>query len=151
MRNQPIAMPGQREAGPVSPVITGGTWFEDEPAPDRRRSLVLQVRLPVSADELAAALYYDVGLTPADLATDEDVWGFAASAIVHHGMNAVELRADLITRDTAQGTLANPGWLEHCRRRVAEVTGVAAQAHGGVASVRALAEAAPLCPAVAKA
>jgi Protein of unknown function (DUF5131) len=46
--------------------------------------------------------------------------GFAA-AIVRHGMNAIELRADLILDATAQGTLVNPDWLEHCRRRIAEV------------------------------
>jgi hypothetical protein len=147
MHNQPTAMPGRADPGPVSPVIGGGLWFEDEPEEDRRRSLVLQLRLPVSADELAAALYYDDQLCPADLAADENVWGFAAAAIVQHGMNAIERRADLIGRDLAQGTLASSAWLEHCRRRVAEVTGAAPQARNGLACVRALAEAAAPCPA----
>jgi hypothetical protein len=122
MHNQPTVVPEWREAGPVSPVIAGGVWLEEEPEDDRRRSLVLHLRLPVSADELTTVLYYDEQLCPADLANDENVWGFAA-AIVQDGMNAIELRADLILRDKAQGTLANPAWLEHCRRRVAEVTG----------------------------
>jgi len=117
------AVLARHQAGPVSPVIGGGVWLEDEPEDGLRRALVLQLRLPVSADELAVALYYDEQLCPADLAADENVWGFAAAAIVQHGMNAIELRADLIVRDVARGRLANPAWLEHCRRRVAEVTG----------------------------
>lgn len=148
MHNQLTAtMPGRSDPGLVSPVIAGGLWLEDEPEEDRRRSLVLQLRLPVSADELAAALYYDDQLCPADLAADENVWGFTAAAIVQHGMNAIELRADLIGRDTAQGTLASPAWLEHCRRRVAEATGASPQARGGLARVRAVAEAVAPCPA----
>jgi hypothetical protein len=148
MHNQlTAAMPGRSDPGLVSPVIAGGVWFEDEPEPDQRRSLVLQLRLPVSADELAAALYYDDQLCPADLAADENVWGFAAAAIVQDGVNAVELRADLVARDAARGTLASPGWLEHCRRRVAEVTGAAPHARSGLARVRALAGTVAPCPA----
>src|SRR6266566_3384653 len=76
--NQPTAVPGQREAGPVSPVIAGGVWLGDD---DRDQPLVLQLQLPVSAEELAAALYDDDRLSPADLAADQNVWGFAAAAI----------------------------------------------------------------------
>jgi hypothetical protein len=123
MHDHAIAVLDRREASQVSPVIAGGMWLEDEPEDDRRRSLVLQLRLPVSADELAAAPYYGEQLCPADLADDENLWGFAAAAIVQDGMNAIELRADLIARDKARGTLANQGWREHFRRRVAEVTG----------------------------
>jgi hypothetical protein len=130
MHDQPSAVPERREAGPVSPVIAGGVWFEDEPEDDRRRSLVLQLRLPVSGDERAAALYYDEQLRPADLDDGENVWGFAAAAIVQDGMNAVELRADLILTDAARGTLANPAWLAHCRRRAVEVTGAARPGQG---------------------
>jgi hypothetical protein len=147
MHNQPTLVPDRRETGLVSPVIAGGVWFEDEPEPDRRRSLVLQLRLPVSAYELAAARYYDGQLCPADLAADENVWGFAAAAIVRHGMSAVELRAGLVPRDAALGRLASPGWLEHCRRRVAEVTGAALHARGGLAGVCALAGALAPCSA----
>ena len=67
------------EAGPVSPVIAREDgWLGDD---DRDQPLVLQLRLPVSAGEMAAALYGDEQLSPADLATDENVWGFAACAI----------------------------------------------------------------------
>jgi hypothetical protein len=148
MHNQlTAAMPGRADPGLVSPVIARGVWLEDEPEEDRQRSLVLQLRLPVSADELAAALYCDGQLCPADLAADENVWGFAAAAIVQHGMNAIELRADLVLRDSAHGTLASPAWLEHCRRRVAEVTGTAPQARNGLARVRSVTGAAAPCPA----
>lgn len=108
------------EAGPVSPVITREDgWLGDD---DRDQSLVLQLRLPVSADEMVAALYGDEQLSPADLAADENVWGFAACAIAQDGMNHIERRADQIAVEEAQGTLVNRAWLELCRRRVAEVT-----------------------------
>jgi hypothetical protein len=122
MHNQPTAVPERREADPVSPVIAGGVWLGDD---DRDQPFVLQLRLPVSAADLAAALYDDDQLSPADLAADENVWGFAAAAIVQDGMNAIERRADEIVRAEAWGTLANPAWLSVCRRRVAEVTGCA--------------------------
>lgn len=72
---------------------------------------------------MAAALYGDEQLSPADLAADENVRGFAACAIAQDGMNQIERRADQIAVEEAGGTLANPAWLELCRRRVAEVTG----------------------------
>jgi hypothetical protein len=75
---------------------------------------------------MAAALYGDEQLSPADLAADENVRGFAACAIAQDGMNQIERRADQIAVEEAGGTLANPAWLELCRRRVAEVTGAAA-------------------------
>jgi hypothetical protein len=48
--------------------------------------------------------------------------GFAAVAIVQDGLNAIQRRADEILVAEARGTLANPTWLEICRRRVAEAT-----------------------------
>lgn len=114
------------EARPVSPVITREDgWLGDD---DRDQPLVLQLRLPVSADEMTAALYGDEQLSPADLAADENVWGFAACAIAQAGMNHIERRADQIAVEEARGTLANPAWLELCRRRIAEVTGAASPA-----------------------
>jgi hypothetical protein len=93
MHNQPTAVPDPREAGPVSPVITGGNWLGDD---DLDQSLTLVLRMPVSAEELAVALYDDHQLRPADLAKDENVWGFAAVAIVQDGLNAIQRRADEI-------------------------------------------------------
>ena len=92
-----------------------------------------------------------------DLAKDENVWGFAAVAIVQDGLNAIQRRADEILVAEARGTLANPAWLATCRRRVAEVTGTILSghtAHGtapGLAQVRALTEAVSPCHAGAQA
>ncbi len=78
MRHQPTAVPIPQEASLVSPVITGGTWLGDD---DPNQSLALQLRLPVSPEELATGLYDDHQLCPDDLVKDESVWGFAA--VVH--------------------------------------------------------------------
>jgi hypothetical protein len=121
MQHNGTAAHERLEAGPASPVITEEDgWLGDD---DRDQPLVLQLRLPVSGGDMVAALYGDEQLSPADLASDENVWGFAACAIVQNGMVHVERRADQITTEEAQGTLANPTWLDLCRRRVAEVTG----------------------------
>jgi hypothetical protein len=136
-------VPDQQEPSPVSPVIAGGAWLGDD---DPRQSLTLQLRLLVSAEELAGTLYEDGQLRPADLVKDENVWGFAAVAIVQDGLNAIQRRADEILVAEARGTLASPAWLATCRRRVAEVTGAALPIHAangtvsGVAQVRALTE-----------
>src|SRR5579871_2435217 len=143
MRNERSAVPDQREAGPVSPVITGGHWLGDD---DPDQSLTLQLRLPVSAEELAAALYSDEYLGPADLTKDENVWGFAAVAIVQDGLKAIQHHRDEVLVAEARGTLGNPAWLATCRRRVAEVSGTllpSPTADGtvsGLARVRALTE-----------
>src|SRR5215471_14344224 len=137
MHNHAIAVPDRPEAGPVSPVVTGGAWLGDE---GRDQPLILQLRLPVSAEELAAALYFDDHLSPADLAADENVWAFAAVAIIQDGQNAIQARAAEILVAEARGTVGNPGWLELCRARVAEVTVPAEPTTGAVgpAPVRAL-------------
>jgi hypothetical protein len=148
MQDNGTAVLDRREAGPVSLVITREDgWLGDD---DRHQSLVLQLRLPISADELAAALYDDDGLCPADLAANQNVWGFAAVAIVQDGLNAIQRRAEEIAVAEMRGTLANPACLATCRRRVAEVTGTAPQAHSGPAAVRALTEAASPCHAGAQ-
>jgi hypothetical protein len=74
----------------VSPVIADGAWLGDD---GRHQPLVLQLRLPVSAEELAAALYGDDHLSPADLATDENTWAFAAVAITQDRLTAIQRRA----------------------------------------------------------
>jgi len=105
----------------ASPVISGENgWLGDD---GRDQPLTLRLRLPVSAGELAAALYHDDHLTPADLAKDQSVWALAALAIIQDGLNAIQRRADEILLTEARAALANPAWLELCRRRVAEVTG----------------------------
>jgi hypothetical protein len=114
------AVRARHQAGPVSPVISGENgWLGDD---GLDQPLTLQLKLPVSAGELAA-LYHDDHLTPADLAKDQSVWALAALAIIQDGLNAIQRRADEILLAEARGALANPAWLELCRRRVAEVTG----------------------------
>jgi hypothetical protein len=154
MRHQDMTKADQREAGPVSPIIAGGTWLGDD---DPNQSLTLQLRLPVSHEELATALYDDHQLCPDDLVKDESVWGFAAVAIVQDGLNTIQHRADEILVEEARGRLANPAWLAICRRRVAEVTGTALSgcaANGtasGLAQVQALTGPASPCHAGAQA
>ena len=104
----------------MSPVIAGGAWLGED---DRDQPLILQLRLPVSAAELATALYGDHYLSGVDLATDENVWALAAVAIVQDGLNAGQRRAGQLLVAEARGTLANPAWLAPCCHRVAEVTG----------------------------
>ncbi len=134
--NNGTAVLSRHQAGLVSPVIAGQDgWLGDD---DRDQPLTLQLRLPISAEELVTALYGDHQLCPADLAADENVWGFAALAIVQDGLNAIQRRADEILVAEARGALANPAWLATCRRRVAEVTGCTPQACGGLAQVKAL-------------
>lgn len=117
------AVRARHQGAPVSPVSSGEDgWLGDD---DRDQPLTLQLRLPVSAEELAAALYGDHQLSPADLATDVNVWAFAGLAIVQDRLNAIQRRTDEILVAEARGTLAKPEWLELCRRRVAEVTGCA--------------------------
>jgi hypothetical protein len=152
MRNHGTTNADQGEV-PVSPVITGGDWLGDD---DPRQSLTLQLRLPISAEELAAALYSDELLCSDDLAKDENVWGFAAVAIAQDGLNAIQRYRDEILVAEAHGTLANPAWLATCRRRVAEVTGTtqagraANGSASGLAQVRALTEAVSPCHAGAQ-
>jgi hypothetical protein len=110
----------RHQADPVSPVISDENgWPGDD---GRHQPLTLQLRLPVSAGELAAALYHDDHLTPADLAKDQSVWALAALAIIQDGLHANQRRADETLLAEARGALANPAWPELCRR-VAEVTG----------------------------
>jgi len=70
MSNHGTTKADQCEASLVSPVITGGAWLGDD---DPGQSLTLRLRLPVSAEELAVALYEEGQLCPADLADDENV------------------------------------------------------------------------------
>jgi hypothetical protein len=154
MHDQPTPVPNQREASPVSPVIAGEDgWLGDD---DRDQPLTLQLRLPISAEELATALYDDHQLCPADLDKDENVWGFAAVAIVQDGLNAIQRRAEEIAFAESRHTLANPAWLALCRRRVAEVTGIALSsraangATSGLGWVRVLSEIASPCHAGAQ-
>jgi hypothetical protein len=111
-------MPGRPETGRASPVLTGGSLFEGEGRPH-----VLQMELPLSAEEMVAALYGEHKiLQDVDLATDEEVWAHTALVVVQDGLTAVEHLADEILVQEHRRTLAAPQWLALCRRRVAELT-----------------------------
>ena len=114
------AAPDRWEPSQVSPVFGRPLWLGDT---DLHQPLTLRLWPPVSSAELAAALYDDHQLSPDDLADDTNVQGLAAAAIASRGQAAVLTRAWQIEAEEAQATLANPAWLDLCRRRVADVTG----------------------------
>jgi hypothetical protein len=108
--------PGAVLAGTV--FTAGSGLFDREGRPH-----VVRIELPLSAGEMEAALYgeYD-RLTPADLNTDEEVWGHIAVVIVQDGFHALWQLAESIDAQEPCRALAAPGWLALCRKRVAEVT-----------------------------
>src|SRR6266566_656207 len=104
---------------PASPVITADRWFDADGRP-----YIARMELPLSAEEMVAALYGEhARLIPADLEADEDVWAHAALVVVQDGLHEIERIAAKIRKQKQSPTLAVPEWLAFCRRRVAEVTG----------------------------
>jgi hypothetical protein len=102
-------------AGPV--LAAGSGLFDGEGRP-----LVVRLEVPLSAGEMAAALYGEhERLTQADLGTDQDVWRYVAVVIAQDGMHAIEQLADVIAEQERCRSLAAPEWLAWCRRRVDEV------------------------------
>jgi hypothetical protein len=102
----------------TGPVLTAGSSLFDEEG----RPLVVRMEVPLSAREMAAALYGEhERLTQADLDTDQDVWRYVAVVIAQDGMHAIEQMADVIAEQERCGSLAAPEWLAWCRRRVDEV------------------------------
>lgn len=91
-------------------------WFETEGKPFR-----LPIDVPLSFDEMVAALYEDSFLSPRELVTDEEVRGHIALAVVQDGVRVIERHADAVAESEAAGTVATPWWLAFCRQRVAEV------------------------------
>jgi hypothetical protein len=115
--------PGKPGAALASPVLTSGSGVFD----GEGRPYVVRMELPLSAEQMVAALYGDRGhLMPDDVGTDERVWANAAVAVVQDGLAAVEQLARQIQAQEASSTLAAPGWLALCRRRVAEMAAVSA-------------------------
>lgn len=93
-------------------------WLEEEGRPH-----VVRIDLPLSTEEMVAALYGDrERLTPVDLGSDEDVWGQIALVVIQDGLTVVDQRAALIDAQESHRTLTAPEWLTLCRRRVDEVT-----------------------------
>jgi hypothetical protein len=108
--------PGADLAGIV--FATGSGLFDQEGRPH-----VVRMELPLSAREMVAALYGEHDrLTPADLDTDEQLWGHIAVVAAQEGLPAIWRLAGVIDAAEPCRVLAAPGWLAWCRKRVAEVT-----------------------------
>jgi hypothetical protein len=103
----------------VGPVLRPGpSWFEYQGADSPH---LLRMHLPVSAEEMAAALYRDRESWRDDayFEVGRHVWEHVALVIVEDGLAAVQQIAAGI-RDQE----ADPDWLAYCRQRVTEVTGL---------------------------
>lgn len=102
-----------------TPSLAGRQCFETQGRP-----CVLRMEVPIAAGEMVAALYGEHGrLHQRDLQDDEDIWVNVALVLVQDGLPQVERLADGLIEQERAGTLAAPGWLARCRRRVAEVIG----------------------------
>ena len=97
-------------------MISGPRWFDDDDAPFR-----LQIELPLTFEEMVAALYNVVEL--ADIASDEDLRGSVAVTVLIDGLTALMARVSKIRQDEQRHTIESPDFLAHCRLRVAELLG----------------------------
>jgi hypothetical protein len=80
----------------------------------------LRVELPLTADEMAAALYYEPQLVADDLVHDQDVRDALVLAVATEGLVAIRQRVSQLRDDITAGTV-DAGWLAVCRRRLADV------------------------------
>ncbi|HZR49215.1 MAG TPA: hypothetical protein VFB06_06830 [Streptosporangiaceae bacterium] len=101
-------------------VVPADGWFETEDRP-----YVLRMEVPLSVEEMVAALYSEHNrLTPAELASDQDVRGHIAVTLLAKGQPAIGYVAEQVREAEQSGSgVRAPAWLALCRRRVAEVTG----------------------------
>jgi len=98
------------------PVISGARWFGTG-----NRPLVLRIECPLAFDEMVAALY---GIVEAgDMASDEELCGSVAVALLIEGLPALHERAEKIRLDERRGAIESPAFLALCRQRVAALTG----------------------------
>jgi hypothetical protein len=94
------------------PVIRGGRWFGSEPRP-----FVLRVELPLTCEEMVAALY---GIVRADeIITSEELCGCVAVTVLLEGLPAVQERAAKLRASELRGGVESPEFLNLCRQRVA--------------------------------
>jgi hypothetical protein len=94
------------------PVIKGGRWFESE-----LRPLVLRVELPLTCEEMVAALYGTV--QPDEISASEDLCGCVAVTVLLEGLPALQERAARLRVSELSGGVESPEFLDLCRRRVA--------------------------------
>jgi hypothetical protein len=94
------------------PVIRGPRWFGTE-----SRSFVLRLEVPLTFEEMVAALY---GVVEQDeITSDEDLCGNVAVTLLIEGLPAVGARVARLSRDEEHGVVQSPRFLAHCRHRVA--------------------------------
>jgi hypothetical protein len=93
------------------PVIRGAEWFGSE-----QRPFVVRIELPVSFEEMVAALYGVVETDEID--TSEDVCGCAAVTLLLEGILAVQERAARLRASELRGGVECPEFLDLCRQRV---------------------------------
>jgi hypothetical protein len=118
-------VPGGVAAGRVSPVVGGDGCFEWEGRPH-----VLRMELPVSAEEMVAALYGERrALENGGLDDTVAAWQRIAIVIAFDGLDAVAEAADQILLHEVRGTLLGSEWLAVCRRWVSEMTGEQVRPH----------------------
>ena len=86
---------------PSLPMISGPRWFDDDDAPFR-----LQIQLPLTFEEMVAALYNVVEL--ADIASDEDLRGSVAVTVLIDGLTALMARVSKIRQDEQRHTIESP-------------------------------------------
>lgn len=94
------------------PVIEGSRWFGPEPGP-----LVLRIELPVTCEEMVAALYGAVD--PDEIASDEDLCGSVAVTLLIDGLPALKERVARLHNEEERGAVESPAFLAMCRDRVA--------------------------------
>lgn len=92
--------------------------FDDDGA-----QAILRMDLPLSFDDLVAALYATV-VTDEDLtAADEDLRSLATVGVACTGLWGIRAQSDRIRREEADGIIESPDRLVRCRQRVREVFG----------------------------
>lgn len=97
------------------PVIRGSRWFGPE-----QKQFVLRAEIPVTFDEMVAALY---GTAQADdIANTEDLCGTVVVAVLVEGLGALESRAERLRRDELAAGVESPTFLSLCRRHAAGLT-----------------------------
>jgi hypothetical protein len=93
------------------PVIRGARWFGAEPGP-----FVLRVELPLTLEEMVAALY-DV-VQPDEIDSDEGLCGSVAVTLLIEGLPALSARVGMLRKAEQSGAVESPEFLDLCRRRV---------------------------------
>jgi hypothetical protein len=100
------------QASVVLPVIRGARWFGSESRP-----LVLRIELPLTSEEMAAALY---GIAqPDEITSSEELCGCVAVTLLLEGLPALQERAARLRASELRSGVESQEFLDFCRQRVA--------------------------------